>query len=163
LETQLSLEPSELYFLQARVIQLEAEISNLTEEIDTHESGASLLVPRKKAKILQLRLLKNILAPIRRIPLEILGYIFELSCLPRHLPGQPRLYPGLDHNCIRSPVTTSKVCTAWRQVAHRTPWIWSNLIINVNNPRHLAALGNDVSWVKDWLARSQSVPLEIRL
>ncbi|KAF9058867.1 hypothetical protein BDP27DRAFT_1274442, partial [Rhodocollybia butyracea] len=126
LETQLSLEPSELSFLQARLVQLEAEVSSLTEEIDAHETRASHLIPRKNAKLVELDLFKNILAPIRRIPPEILGYIFELSCdpwcLPQHI-WKVHLY--IDEYRTSSPVAISKVCVAWRQVAHMTPRIWS--------------------------------------
>ncbi|KAE9392727.1 hypothetical protein BT96DRAFT_750876, partial [Gymnopus androsaceus JB14] len=66
-----------------------------------------------KAKRNELATICNILAPIRRLPFEILSSIFHEYCFGagERVPNEPQLL-------------ISKVCSTWRQVAHGTPRLW---------------------------------------
>ncbi|KAJ3915253.1 hypothetical protein F5877DRAFT_4749, partial [Lentinula edodes] len=61
--------------------------------------------------------LRNILSPVRRIPVELLSKIFELSCSPDY-----HFYPQYD--IIRYTFILSRVCVSWRTIAYATPRIW---------------------------------------
>ncbi|KAK0192002.1 hypothetical protein F5146DRAFT_487303 [Armillaria mellea] len=58
------------------------------------------------------------LAPIRRLPVEILGIVFEEACtLPTF---------GVD-SPVTFPMTLSSVCFHWRSICLSTPSVWSNI------------------------------------
>lgn len=86
------------------------------------------------------------LAPVRRLPPEILAKIFVI-CMPSY--GSPSFNP----QC--SPFLFGQVCIGWRQVALLTQTLWSSITVNPYWPSHkMAAL---------WVSRAMSAPLEIRL
>ncbi|KAF9070020.1 hypothetical protein BDP27DRAFT_1324563 [Rhodocollybia butyracea] len=163
LEHQFYIEPSTLSLLRTQLTEAEAEVSCLEKEINTRRSvkaPVSHLIRCNKSTHAKLASLKNALAPVRRVPTEILSVIFEFVCLPRSIDillGKRTL----DH--IRGPAAISKVCAAWRNVAYATPRIWSRLTVDVNIAKHSAALGKGVQWLTDWLSRSQDVPWTISL
>ncbi|KAE9407237.1 hypothetical protein BT96DRAFT_809769, partial [Gymnopus androsaceus JB14] len=106
IEEQITLELSEISFLESRMSKTEprAQISELTRQRD--------------AKLAELASFRNIFLPVRRVPVEILSEIFELACLPEdgifHSKHAIALYA---HNL-------SSVCAAWRKVALATPRLW---------------------------------------
>ncbi|KAK0232017.1 hypothetical protein EDD85DRAFT_98378 [Armillaria nabsnona] len=68
---------------------------------------------------------KSSLAPIRRLPVEILVTIFEEACtLPTFGVNSP----------ITLPTTISSVCFCWRSICLSTPSIWSNIIARHTSP-----------------------------
>ncbi|KAE9407223.1 hypothetical protein BT96DRAFT_150561 [Gymnopus androsaceus JB14] len=69
IEEPIWLEPTELAFLREQAESLEAQISELTRQTD--------------AKLAELATFRNILSPVRRIPVEILSKIFQLACHPK--------------------------------------------------------------------------------
>ncbi|KAE9382538.1 hypothetical protein BT96DRAFT_747313, partial [Gymnopus androsaceus JB14] len=60
---------------------------------------------------------RNLLSPIRRIPLELLSGIFQLSCTPED---------GWDssHDIVNRISVLCRVCIAWRRAALSTPQLW---------------------------------------
>lgn len=118
----------------------QAQISELTRQRDT--------------KLVELASFRNILSPVRRIPVEILPEILELACLPEdgifHSKHAIALYA---HNL-------SSVCAAWRKVALATPRLWSKLCFDYDN--HNKTIGTtEVEWVEEWIDRSRGLPLEV--
>ncbi|KAJ3848205.1 hypothetical protein EV368DRAFT_86882 [Lentinula lateritia] len=97
----------------------------------------------------------DILSPAHRIPIEILSEIFELVCYPNH----GKFYPQFD--IVRTTTSLSQVCVVWRQVAHDTPRIWSNLCLSI--PEHMSLFNGGGKWVNEWLSRSGVFPLELYL
>lgn len=108
----------------------------------------------------------NLIAPLRRIPEELLQEIF-LRCLP------------VDHNavmsCHEAPLLLGRVCSQWRSVSISTPRLWSGIHIVVttgapsptpwpNQSPHEADPKFDVvEAVGVWLSRSGGLPLSISL
>ncbi|KAE9404459.1 hypothetical protein BT96DRAFT_916810 [Gymnopus androsaceus JB14] len=124
IEDPIWLEPSDISFLRT------SQISELTH-----------------AKLVEIASLRNVLAPVRRVPLEILTEIFEL------VSKDPR-WKIVPHMFI-----LSSVCMAWRKAAHATPRLWSTLDISFE----VFVLGPEFTWVEDWITRSQTVPLDLYL
>ncbi|KAF7299758.1 hypothetical protein HMN09_00981700 [Mycena chlorophos] len=108
-----------------------------------------------------------LISPIRRIPDDVLEEIFS-ACLPP------------DRNCAMSasdaPLLLSRVCGRWRNVAFRTPSLWSRLHIAQPAVRGwLPMLSKDEAWenmisskvaqrlaaARQWLERSGDCPLTI--
>ncbi|KAK0482439.1 hypothetical protein IW261DRAFT_1467829 [Armillaria novae-zelandiae] len=68
---------------------------------------------------------KSSLAPIRRLPVEILGVIFEEACtLPTFGVNSP----------VTLPTTISSVCFHWRSICLSTPSIWTNITARHTSP-----------------------------
>ncbi|KAE9407251.1 DEAD-domain-containing protein [Gymnopus androsaceus JB14] len=129
---------SELSFLREQVESLEAQISELTRQRD--------------AKLIELASFRNILSPIRRIPVEILSEIFELARLPDNGIFHSK------HTIVSYTHNLSSVCAAWRKFALTTPQLWSKLCVNADK-----RIATTVEWVKEWIDRSRGLLLDVYL
>ena len=85
------------------------------------------------------------LAPIRRLPAEILIEIFML-CMEYNLSS---------FSPSRSPSLFGQVCRGWRQVALSTQRLWSSITVTYYRPSSAKA--------KLWISRASSAPLTICL
>ncbi|KAJ3547483.1 hypothetical protein NMY22_g1631 [Coprinellus aureogranulatus] len=95
---------------------------------------------------------RSILAPCRRLPLEILGEIF-IQLLDRLASDTYANQTIL--------VQVSRVCKSWRHAAYLLPQLWSTAAINLDR-----IMMNRRSWydsVKTWLMRSGKTPKRIWL
>ncbi|KAF9009955.1 hypothetical protein BDQ17DRAFT_1219718, partial [Cyathus striatus] len=128
----------------------------------------------KKSKIYDLaEKYQTLISPARRLTEDILQEIL-LACLPE------------DHNpCINAaeaPILLTHICSAWRSIAHRTPWLWAAIHIPIPSaiidlawnfpPQRSIVLQEDLVRltldqrevaVKDWLSRSGACPLSISI
>jgi hypothetical protein len=68
---------------------------------------------------------RSLLSPIRRVPQEILAYIFEFACVNR-------AEMGVKMSSV--PAQISQVCATWRDLARSTPKLWSSLNISPASP-----------------------------
>lgn len=141
------LDHADISVLQTRILGLEAQIENIEAQI-------SELICQKEAKVAEIASVRNVLSPIRRVPLEILAEIFELSCLP-----EGGIFSAFHDGMFRAHILT-RVCISWRIAAHASSRIWSKLCVNQVSHRKLL---RDPSWVKEWISRSQGSPLDIYL
>ncbi|KAE9405926.1 hypothetical protein BT96DRAFT_811528, partial [Gymnopus androsaceus JB14] len=117
IEDPIWLEPNEISFLQTRISEEEALVQTLESRIDELRVQISELTCQKDAKLVEIASLRNVLAPVRRVPLEILTEIFELSCIPKYGP----LY---DSDLVPDMFMLTSVCAAWRKASHTTPHLW---------------------------------------
>ncbi|KAI5886829.1 uncharacterized protein SCHCODRAFT_02752431 [Schizophyllum commune H4-8] len=85
------------------------------------ESGLRTLPPDDaftRTKILnQLDISRSILAPIRRLPVELLSYIFSI------------VVKGSPLRTLNVAVTLSHICIAWRRVARAHAALWTTVVI----------------------------------
>jgi len=118
--------------------------SNLDEHDNALEEGASpTLVQSSHDECLDRSF-------TRRLPTEILGYIFILT-LPDHEYIQPNIHS--------SPLILGRVCNTWRAIAHATPQLWSSLCAYYRqHDEQKRMVGIDT-----WLSRSTVLPLDIRV
>ncbi|KAI5899468.1 uncharacterized protein SCHCODRAFT_02483637 [Schizophyllum commune H4-8] len=92
------------------------------------------------------------LAPIRRLPVEVLSEIFKICC------GDGSAIDITKRSC--PPLVLSSVCKIWRDVMHETPGIWADFTIpesssltSLNLPPHL------LNRLDLFLANSGNLPL----
>lgn len=103
-----------------------------------------------------------LVAPIRRIPSELLSEIFK-CCLIRPActnmlisgAGDPKF--GFHDEGI--PLRLSSVCSHWRATALITPQLWTTIS---SAPDHHHTLGL-VTMAKTWIERSDALPLDISI
>ncbi|KAJ7491765.1 hypothetical protein B0H11DRAFT_2007768 [Mycena galericulata] len=110
--------PSTISALSDELARYDDEISRLRAQLSTLESDRAALHAHHTA-------CKSVLAPIRRLPTELMAGIFALcpdSFWPHHIRDRPisRLAP-------QTPVTLSKVCVRWRDIIVGTPILWNRI------------------------------------
>ncbi|KAE9399819.1 hypothetical protein BT96DRAFT_975687 [Gymnopus androsaceus JB14] len=150
IESPIWLEPNDVSFLRTRLSKTETKVESLENQI-------SEMTRQRNAKLVEIASFRNILAPVRRIPLEIISEIFELAlCLPNE-----NIFWSANYNFARKMFVICGVCVAWRKVAHGTPRIWRKLCLN--RRQHLITVERGVGYIDDWIARSQSLPLDLYL
>ncbi|EDR11174.1 uncharacterized protein LACBIDRAFT_293326 [Laccaria bicolor S238N-H82] len=111
---------------------------------------------RKTTEIRRIRICRQIGAPIRQLPLEILGEIFTL-CLP----------PMMTKHRARSlckreaPLVLCRVCSSWRNAAINTPHLWKELEFRTPYPIGLSI--SVAKKMKVWVGRGGDLPVLLRL
>ena len=133
--------------IRETLLHSKPQLSLLDDEIS--QVREVLVELRRKRKVLHKFTVEHsaFLAPIRRLPPEILTYTFAL-CLPK--------YKKLCFDSDQAPTLIGQVCAGWRQIALSTQYLWSSMTVTC------PASPNE-SLVKTWLSRATSSPLSIRL
>ena len=146
--------------------EIDIEIQRLYELVDTMKT---------KRETIQKRIYDHniILAPARRLPLDVLHEIF-FHCLPAH--RNPIMKSS------ESPLLLTRICSSWRAIALSSPRIWSKIHIPLPGdpsftPRDeiitdglsrrrqkiASVLQLRCDAVRRWLSRSGTCPLSISI
>ncbi|THV03753.1 hypothetical protein K435DRAFT_851542 [Dendrothele bispora CBS 962.96] len=144
----------------------ESQIASYDAQIAQLEEALSVL--RHKHKCLQDYVAKHrsLLAPIRRLPPEILILIFLIHC--RRSPILLSLGSSNSHQSESSAIFLSQVSIGWRRVALTSPHLWSYLDLSIrdnltrrrNKDKDKAGFQHHLSF---YLKRSLQVPLTVYL
>ncbi|KAF5366493.1 hypothetical protein D9757_012185 [Collybiopsis confluens] len=128
-------------------------ISSVEDEIQSLDTGTPELDGLKAAKLVELSFLHNTLAPVRRLPQELLSQIFLSFCFPERDDKESAL-PNV-FQLARSIDTIAEVGIAWKNAVYATPMLWSAFSFS----------GRDIwvndTWLRRWLSLSQGLPLDI--
>ncbi|KAJ3765664.1 hypothetical protein FB446DRAFT_698081, partial [Lentinula raphanica] len=144
----LCLSPDDTSFLQVKISSIEQEIASLISQISQLESQVQL-------KRQDLAAMNNVLAPIRRLPFELLSSIFQEFCL---LDQSTRC---ASRRSVKAQITLSQVCFTWRKVALGTPRLWRE--IDVNLRRASSNSMREIQMVPSWLKRSGALSLDVSM
>ncbi|KIM22048.1 hypothetical protein M408DRAFT_294024 [Serendipita vermifera MAFF 305830] len=112
--------------LEALILKIGSTVTSLKQDLHDWQIGLALsqrLLETHLAPVLgtqeTLKSINDILSPIRRIPAEIWGHIFQLaSDASRLASGKSSL-----------PMVVSQVCSRWRAIALDLPRLWSRIEI----------------------------------
>ncbi|KAJ7608977.1 hypothetical protein FB45DRAFT_1127679 [Roridomyces roridus] len=110
--------------IEIQLAALDTEISRLRERLSHLEADRAFLAPFRGAK-------ERVLAPIRRLPSEILEEIFMWS-----LPILKDAMYYQDRTIKLSPWVLTHVCSSWRAVAISASALWSLLILHYDERRY---------------------------
>ncbi|KAJ7505815.1 hypothetical protein B0H11DRAFT_1976312 [Mycena galericulata] len=123
---------------EANIARIESQIRDLVRLRD-RERG---IVARLRAAI----------APIHKLPAELLAEIFLLATEQISLSRK---------QAIKKVQVLTRVCAYWRQVAHTTPRLWTTSIFI----QHVQKTPTDayLACVKAWLGRSAPLPIPVNL
>ncbi|KAJ3934211.1 MAG: hypothetical protein NXY57DRAFT_959270 [Lentinula lateritia] len=150
------LDKAEKSFLKKRIFRLENHIDGLDDQLDelkrAYEARRTPLLQERAAKLYEHNSVVNLLAPIRRLSLDVLSEIFEQALFSEE---DARIQ-------VRLLCRFCRVSAAWRKAAIATPKIWSVLYFDIDKYPELV-FEEDVSWVKDWICRSRGLPLNVHL
>jgi len=127
------------------------ELAELDESIAKVEAFLAQLVLRRPP--IKTRINRRASPMLRALPPEVLSRIFAFYIPAFSEPAGKGIRPS------SNPLTLGAICRLWRNVAWSTPELWSCLSLYLCFAR--VALLTDL--VREWLGRSGSLPLSIRL
>ncbi|KAG8796304.1 hypothetical protein FRC12_000719 [Ceratobasidium sp. 428] len=137
--------------------QMRTAISNHVDEKILSLSSLQATVESAKAPLWHSRGKSTTLAPIHKLPVEILGYIFTLvqPCCVHHKIIQKR------SQISKSQLVDalSMVCSLWRKVALSTRELWSHLDFTIN-VKHVL-FGLLYGRARLWIERARGCPLHL--
>ncbi|THU75679.1 hypothetical protein K435DRAFT_706647, partial [Dendrothele bispora CBS 962.96] len=108
------------------LIDAERDAQRCDDEIRRLETDIVSLRNQQQRIYRQIDQYRSLLAPIRKLPPEVLGHIFHLICTENSATTE-----------IDCPaVHLSHVCAGWRDLARTTPSLWSRISINLFDPEH---------------------------
>jgi hypothetical protein len=142
-ESQAQMISDTILVAQADILRLDGEITRLNAILDG-------LTRKRDTLQTYTQLHTALVAPIRRLPPEVLSEIF-LCCKDENNISHPRLN--------KVPLLLGGVCGRWRTVALSTPRLWNSFALTIR-PKYLKS---DAMLAKTWLARAATCPLTIRL
>ncbi|KAJ7742580.1 hypothetical protein B0H16DRAFT_1563039 [Mycena metata] len=122
----------------ATVVSIGREITTGRRNLTSLEPSELLLLRRA------LRTRRNSLAPISRLPTEVLAPILELC------PAIDADVPDFATGNFVLGITVSHVCRRWREIAMKSPHFWAHIVVP-SRPR----------WALELLKRSQAAPLTV--
>jgi len=128
----------------------QADISRLDGEITRLNAVLDGLTRKRDALQTYTHLHTALVAPIRRLPPEVLSEIFLCYNDENNV-----LYIRLN----KVPLLVGGVCSRWRTIALSTPRLWNSFALTIR-PKHLKS---DAMLAETWLARAGRCPLTIRL
>nr|GAT61183.1 predicted protein [Mycena chlorophos] len=129
--------------LQSELADKDAEVQRLQSALEAATQARDQLRDLISAH-------EALLSPMRRIPNDVLGLIFQHT-LPE------RRHTALDPS--EGPLLLMRVCRYWRDLALGTPRLWAAMHV-VWAP---ATIDRLVQQMKLWFARSCAVPLDINM
>ncbi|KAF7367352.1 hypothetical protein MSAN_00797600 [Mycena sanguinolenta] len=149
------------------ILAIDTEIAQRAQTIDRLRCEMAILRRHSEQH-------KSIIAPIRRVPPEIMAEIFlhltAIEARPRIPPR--RIHPDDGSGCAnffekndmvrpiphRAPLIFGEVSRQWRAIALSTPRLWNAIFITSKDEK----LRDYISLCDTWLKRSGSLPLSIR-
>jgi hypothetical protein len=128
----------------------QAGISRLDDEITRLNAVLDGLTRKRDALQTYTNLHTALVAPIRRLPPEVLSEIFLYYNDENNVP-----YIRLN----KAPLLLGGMCSRWRTIALSTPRLWNSFALTIR-PKYLKS---DTMLAETWLARAGRCPLTIRL
>ena len=141
---------SQAQMISNTILVAEGDIMRLSGEITRLNAILDGLTCKRDALRTYTHLHAALVAPIRRLPPEVLSEIF-LCYKDENSVSLPRLN--------KAPLLLGGVCGRWRTIALSTPRLWNSFALTIR-PKYLKS---DAMLAKTWLARAATCPLTIRL
>ncbi|KAJ6451666.1 hypothetical protein C8R47DRAFT_1169932 [Mycena vitilis] len=144
-----------------------AELERYDAEIDQLQGLLSRLASERRALAAHLAACRQVSAPVRRLPVELLTEIFE-ECIPvkenTMIPHASTYGEELNRLAKCSLLGLSQVCSLWHIVAIGTPHLWSTIFVDTSlwgeSPK---SADRCLSLIRRSLTRSRERPLVLRI
>ncbi|KAF9003665.1 hypothetical protein BDQ17DRAFT_1425161 [Cyathus striatus] len=139
---------------ETNISYVESEIGLLDNEIAHMQQSLGALQQRRDT----LRQFRALLSPIRKLPAELLQQIFTQSQLnSRYILVWSKSKPQPFVQIV------TQVSSYWRTVAYSCPRLWSNIIMNLDDPLSPAKKPMIAPFIEKCISLSNGVPLRISL
>ncbi|KAJ7777074.1 hypothetical protein B0H16DRAFT_1504260 [Mycena metata] len=140
-ESEVAVIRAELTTSDARLVFLDNEIARLRGQLEQLQEQRTSVWSYRAQNC-------SILSGLRRIPPEILGYIFSWT-----LPAIGELLPATESRLTKSPWVLSHVSCYWRAVALSDASLWSLVTVTYDDPRP----HDPLSMVETQVGRAQTL------
>ncbi|KAL0570202.1 hypothetical protein V5O48_011758 [Marasmius crinis-equi] len=129
----------------------DSEKEQYNAEINKFKFAIYMLEKKRDTLEKTAKLFKSLLAPIYTLPSEILTIIFAFACEEN----------VLSRSKLPEAARLSMVCGRWRDLAHTTPSLWSNISIDFQSWKQHFSILNRLTEL--FMERSAKSPLQIHL
>ncbi|KDQ51323.1 hypothetical protein JAAARDRAFT_199159 [Jaapia argillacea MUCL 33604] len=136
------------------MLQRESQLDLLRQNIAEYCRKLAEWEAQEETQATQVLVERSLLAPIRKLPPEVLARIFIL-CLP------DAEYVPVDITTM--PLLTSRICYHWREVALHTPVLWSSMALSIPSSPSLRQSLSFPNILRLWMTRSEPYPVSIRI
>ncbi|KAK1220548.1 hypothetical protein PQX77_016688 [Marasmius sp. AFHP31] len=133
------------------------ELKRLNAEINKLRGAVIIVESRRKKVEKKIARYRSLLAPIHRMPPEVLTEIFKFCCARNSINYYAFQYPG----SLPSPMKLSSICGRWRQMILDTPGLWASLSACVDASNRSVARVYRAT--KLFMERSKSSPLTLEM
>ena len=146
---------------------IETDISKLDDEMSRLQMVMDQLTAERQSLEGSLEEHRSIVAPIQRIPLEVLSEIFIFCADSPSSNSEP---PLKCFDVTQAPIQLSFVCNKWRRLAISMSQLWSSISLRGGREYVLSSGGRHTSYfrrsirtdmLRTWLLRSGSSPLTL--
>ncbi|KAK7029657.1 hypothetical protein VNI00_014355 [Paramarasmius palmivorus] len=142
---------SERVLLKEYLHAAEKDMTQYEAEIEEHRAAIIMLETRRKKLQHIMGKCRSLLAPVHRMPPEILAQVFSVVCWQN----------AVEPNCMPPAIQLSFVCKRWRDIALSLPSLWASLSIHFERWKmNFERLERIVSV---FMERSKSSPLSLVL
>ncbi|KAF5343342.1 hypothetical protein D9758_014181 [Tetrapyrgos nigripes] len=133
--------------------EAECDVRRYDDEIRRMEARIVSLRNEQQAILFRVDQYRSLLAPIRKVPPEVLGNIFTLCCSV-----ESKIAERIDS----PPIRLSQVCAGWRELAMTTAPLWARLNIDLNRDMDQMPSGDKMKSMLDThLTLSKNSPLTL--
>jgi hypothetical protein len=156
--------PSQSIEIRGVISMIQSRVSQINEDLAHLKILRKQLFRKRDEALTCINQYKSLLAPIRRLPAELLAAIF-CFCLP---PQEVKFDIGFsfssntDHVSFgrrQAPLLLGRVCSLWRAVALSTPSLWSSFGASCTT----RTINRTVFGAETFISRSGVCPLSISL
>ncbi|KAK7058199.1 hypothetical protein R3P38DRAFT_2844807 [Favolaschia claudopus] len=157
--TRSGISPQDPSKLAEAIQAVTPEIERYGAEIEKFQTELNRLVTERSSLILYAGLGRSALAPVQRIPDEMLVEIFGW-CSPSSLYW---VSDEIDRICFRHLRDLAKVCSRWHHIVMNTPKLWSRITVNTHLWRKDSSPSPSqlLLFLEDALRRGGSYPLSL--
>ncbi|THU92594.1 hypothetical protein K435DRAFT_612967, partial [Dendrothele bispora CBS 962.96] len=149
--------PSEL-----EAAQIPYLVQHLREDLDRYDEEIAGLqqaldeLKEKRAEVKRhLVEQRGLLAPIRKLPVEVLTIIFNFYCSSTYALSINVTHPS--RVILPATLDLAQTCSRWRKIVMSQPVLWSSLYIDLDIPRRIYSL------IHLYLRKSAHVPLNLHI
>ncbi|SJL12576.1 uncharacterized protein ARMOST_16004 [Armillaria ostoyae] len=142
--------PVDISLVKSVILAVEGDIQSIDDQLNHLEALKIRLLAERSHAAAELTNYRSLIAPVRRLPNEILSEIFSLTCTD--------MSDSID--AIKGPPwVLSHVCSLWRSICLSSPRLWSTVAIPPMNSKryHVADI------LGSYLDRSHGLSLNLYL
>jgi hypothetical protein len=149
------------------IADIETDISKLDDEMSRLQMVMDQLAAERQSLEKSLEEHRSIVAPIRRIPLEVLSEIFMFCADNSGSNSNSKCF-----DVTQAPIQLSFVCNKWRRLAISMSHLWSSISLKggresvlSSGMRHTSLSRRSIrtDMLSTWLLRSGSLPLTLSI
>ncbi|KAJ7625771.1 hypothetical protein FB45DRAFT_1060401, partial [Roridomyces roridus] len=146
---------SQIPVFRQLLVDSQASVGVLNARIDALQAALARLVRERDNLVLKGKGCKEVLAPVRRIPPELVFEIFSRVRCTRII------NPQTAERVEQPPWMLSHICKSWRQTAIGSPSLWRSIRIIHGLGKNSYRTGFPIAMIQTQLSRTGSLPLHI--